>query len=256
MTDLLPDLALQTGALIFVVFVLAGFVKGVVGVGMPTIAVGLLTASIGLQPALALMVVPTFITNLWQGLAGPHLMGLLRRLWSYLLAATLFTGAGVALLVWLNHPLLPLILAASLIGYGTAALMKFRMETQPHQEVALSPALGAMNGLLMGLTGSGTVPGIFYFDSLALGRDAMVQAMGLLFLVITGALAITLAALASESGSIDSRYLTLSALCLIPSFIGIQIGAVLRHRLSEARFRQVLYIAIIAMGVVIAFRTL
>ena len=256
MTAFLPDLALQTGVLIFIVFVLAGFVKGVVGVGMPTIAVGLLTASIGLQPALALMVVPTFFTNLWQGLAGPYLVALLRRLWSYLLAATLFTGAGVALLVWLDHPLLPLILAASLVGYGTAALMKFRMHTKPHQEAAWSPVLGTMNGLLTGLTGSATVPSIFYFDSLALGRDAMVQAMGLLFVLVTAALALTLAALASESGAIDSRYLTLSVLCLIPSFIGIQIGVALRHRMSEARFRQILYLAIIGMGVVIAFRTL
>lgn len=256
MTELLPDLAPQTGALIFAVFVLAGFVKGVVGVGMPTVAVGLLTASIGLQPALALMVVPTFITNLWQGLAGPQLKALLRRLWSYLLAATLFTCIGVALLVWIDHPLVPLILAASLIGYGTAALMKFRLQTRPEQEPVLSPSLGAMNGLLMGLTGSGTVPGVFYFDSLALGRDAMIQAMGLLFLAITAALAVTLAVVASEGGAIDRRFLALSVLCLVPSLMGIWLGTKLRHRLSEARFRQVLYLAFIAMGIVIAIRTL
>jgi uncharacterized membrane protein YfcA len=256
MTDLLPPLAPETGVLIAAVFVLAGFVKGVVGVGMPTVAVGLLTASIGLQPALALMAVPTIVTNIWQGLFGPYLNVLLRRLWSYFITATLCTCIGVVLLVWLDHPLLPLILAASLILYGSAALMKFRMTTRTDQEAWMSPTLGLLNGLLMGLTGSGTVPGVFYFDSLRLTRDEMVQAMGLLFLAISTALAVTLALVSSGSGTIDTRYLLLSVLCVLPALIGIRIGTTIRHRLSEARFRQVLYLAFVAMGIVIALRTL
>jgi uncharacterized membrane protein YfcA len=256
MTDLLPSLTIETGVLIAVVFVLAGFVKGVVGVGMPTVAVGLLTASIGLQPALALMAIPTIVTNIWQGFAGPHLRSLTKRLWTYMASATLFTCMGVAMLVWLDHPLLPLVLAISLILYGTAALMKFRMITKANQEIWMSPGFGALNGILMGLTGSGTVPGVFYFDSLKLSRDEMVQAMGLLFLAITTALAATLAILSSDTGAIDSRYLLLSALCVVPAIAGIGIGTRVRHRLSEVRFRQVLYLAFIAMGIVIAARTL
>jgi uncharacterized membrane protein YfcA len=256
MNEFLPPLSSQTGILIAAVFVLAGFVKGVVGVGMPTVAVGLLTASIGLQPALALMAVPTIITNIWQGFAGPHLRALTKRLWTYMASATAFTCAGVGLLIWLDHPLLPLILAASLILYGTAALMKFRMSARADQEIWMSPSLGALNGILMGLTGSGTVPGVFYFDSLKLSRDEMVQAMGLLFLAITTALAATLAVLSTDTGAIDRRYLLLSALCVVPAIVGIGIGTRVRHRLSETRFRQVLYMAFIAMGIVIAARTL
>ena len=53
-----------------VAFMIAGFVKGVVGFGFPIIALIILTLSIGLLDALALVVIPTLITNLWQAFSG------------------------------------------------------------------------------------------------------------------------------------------------------------------------------------------
>ncbi len=59
----------ETLAVVATAFLLAGFVKGVVGLGLPTVALALLTATLGLREAVALMLVPSFATNLWQGLA-------------------------------------------------------------------------------------------------------------------------------------------------------------------------------------------
>ena len=60
-------------------FLLAGFVKGVVGLGLPTISLALLTVLLDLPTAMALLVVPAFSTNLWQGFIGGHLALLSRR---------------------------------------------------------------------------------------------------------------------------------------------------------------------------------
>src|SRR5437762_9703690 len=62
-------------------FVLAGFVKGVIGMGLPTIVVGLLSLVISPAEAVALMLVPSLLTNIWQGLVGPYFTSIVRRLW-------------------------------------------------------------------------------------------------------------------------------------------------------------------------------
>src|SRR5215469_8301070 len=79
------------------VFVLAGLVKGVIGVGLPTIAMGLLGALMAPNRAAAILVVPALLTNMWQMWEGPDLKLLLRRLWPMLLCALLGTlpAAGI-----------------------------------------------------------------------------------------------------------------------------------------------------------------
>jgi uncharacterized membrane protein YfcA len=66
-------------------FLVAGFVKGLVGLGLPTVAIGLLGIIMAPAQAASLLVVPTFVTNIWQLAAGPRLVSLLRRLWPMLI---------------------------------------------------------------------------------------------------------------------------------------------------------------------------
>ena len=63
------------------VFFLAGFVKGVIGLGLPTIAMGLLAIVMPPVEAAGLLILPSLLTNAWQMIAGPALRPLLRRLW-------------------------------------------------------------------------------------------------------------------------------------------------------------------------------
>jgi hypothetical protein len=62
------------------IFLFAGFVKGVAGVGLPSIGMGLLTLTESPAKAAALLILPLLATNLWLFLAGPALRSLLRRL--------------------------------------------------------------------------------------------------------------------------------------------------------------------------------
>lgn len=54
-------------------FLLVGFVKGVIGLGLPTIAMGLLGTAMPPVQATALLVVPSLVTNLRQMAIGPPL---------------------------------------------------------------------------------------------------------------------------------------------------------------------------------------
>ena len=239
-------------ALVALTFLVAGFVKGIVGLGLPTISVGVMTATIGLQPALALVVAPAIATNLWQGLSGGHFRELLRRHWPFFLAATLCTWIGVAIVVWAASPLLPLVLATSLILHSSLSLMKVRLPMPSGGGHALGVVMGGATGVLMGMTGSGSVPSVYYLDTLGLDRNRFVQAMGILFVLLTAALGASLA----ERSAFDPHMIWLSIGALLPTFFGVYAGQRLRRRMSETAFRKTLYLSLMALGVVIIVRTL
>ncbi|MDX5435468.1 MAG: sulfite exporter TauE/SafE family protein, partial [Halomonas sp.] len=117
--------------LVAATFVVAGLVKGVIGMGMPTVSLALLAATVGLPSAMALLLVPTIVTNVWQALVGGYLRQILRRLWPFLVASVVTVWLGVGILArvdvrWLSG-LLGVLLAfyalAGLFNLGLAALV-------------------------------------------------------------------------------------------------------------------------------------
>src|ERR1700753_2570769 len=80
--------------LIAAAFLIAGFVKGALGLGLPTVSMGLLAVLMPPAEALAIVIVPAIVTNIWQTFVGPYLRDIVRRLWPLLIG----TAAGI----WLN----------------------------------------------------------------------------------------------------------------------------------------------------------
>jgi|25_taG_2_1085351.scaffolds.fasta_scaffold02205_5 hypothetical protein len=64
--------------IIFTAFFVAGFTKGVVGLGLPPLVLGIVTASIGINSAMAVVALPALVTNLVQAVYGPQLKPILK----------------------------------------------------------------------------------------------------------------------------------------------------------------------------------
>lgn len=239
-------------AIIVAVFLFAGAVKGVVGLGLPTVAIGLLTALVGLSEGMVLMVIPSLVTNLWQALAGGALMTIVRRVWGLLLAVCIGAWVGVDLFGRSDTALLTALLGVMLIAYSVFGMVSPKLPSPGRHEGWLSPVLGAISGVLTGLTGTFFMPGVPYFQALGFSRDTMVQAMGVLFLVSTASLAVAL----GGHGRLDTEIGAVSALATVPALLGMVLGARLRRRLSEQRFQQALLVALLLLGSYIAVRAL
>src|SRR5258708_26373700 len=84
--------------LIAATFLLAGFIKGTLGLGLPTVAMGLLAVTMPPGQAIAIVIVPAIVTNIWQTFAGGYLRDILRRL------SPLMVGTVIG--IWLNGGLL------------------------------------------------------------------------------------------------------------------------------------------------------
>jgi uncharacterized membrane protein YfcA len=237
--------------LLAVTFFLAGAVKGVVGLGLPTVTLALLTATVGLKPAMALLLVPSFVTNVWQGVVGGAFWVLLRRLSLLLLAVALATWIGVRMLATIDGRWLSGLLGLLIATYAGTGLLRPVVPDLRAQEVWMSPLVGAINGVLTGMTGSFVVPGVLYLQSLRLSKDELVQAMGILFTVSTLVLGLALGGERLISGELA----LLSALGVVPAVIGMRAGQAVRSRLSEARFRQVLFSALLLIGLYIVARS-
>lgn len=242
---------IQVVALVGAVFLLAGGVKGVVGLGLPTVSLCLLTLSFGLAEAISLMLVPAFVTNIWQAVAGPYLGMLSRRLWPFLGGTVLTIFVGAEILSRVDLDWLTVLLGALTAAYGLTGLMGFRLRVTRGRERWAGPLSGTINGVFTGMTGISVIPGVMYLQGIGLSRDELVQAMGLLFSLSIAVLSLAL----GGQGILTAELGITSAIGVIPSLAGMWLGQRLRSHLSEATFRRALFAALLVLGGYIILRS-
>ena len=149
--------------IICVTIILAGFAKGVVGFGLPVISVALLTATVGLKEAMALIILPAILTNIWQALAGGHLRMLLQRLWPFLLSVCIAIWFSVRLIAVVDVFWLSTLLGLVTLIYALFGLLSIHLPAPGKHESWLTPLVGGVNGVITGLTAMYVVPGGLYF---------------------------------------------------------------------------------------------
>lgn len=235
-----------------VVFTAAGLVKGVVGLGLPTLSMALLALVMTPAQAAALLILPSLVTNVWQTRPRATLGPLLKRLAGMQAGVVAGTLAGAW---WLGAPAgawATLALGAALMAYAAWALAGARITVSARSERWLGPLMGAATGLVTDATGVFVVPAVPYLQALGLARDELIQAMGLSFTVSTLALAAGLQMNAQYPISV----LGISALMLLPALVGMQIGQWLRLRLSPPVFRACFLVALLALGAYMVLRSI
>ena len=238
-------------AVVALIFFLAGIVKGVTGMGLPTVSMGLLGAFMPAVTAASLLIVPSFITNVWQLFSGPSFGRLIKRLWPMMLCIVAATMAGASLLTSANQQWATTGLGAALVVYAAFSLLARQLSVPARLERFMSPLVGAATGLVTGATGVFVIPAVPYLQALGLAKDDLVQALGLSFTVSTVALAIGLA----KGGALHAGSLGLSLLAVLPALLGVWAGQRLRHRISPASFRRWFLICLLLLGLELALRS-
>jgi uncharacterized membrane protein YfcA len=242
--------ALMTTMFVGLTFLFAGIVKGIVGMGLPTVAMGLLGMAMLPVDAAALLIIPSLVTNLWQLIAGPRFVHLLKRFATMMIGVTLGTFAGVGLLTSRNSYVASIVLGVVLVIYSALGLMSIRFRVAPAMESRLSPLIGFATGVLTGAAGIFVVPAVPYLNSLGLDKDELIQSLGLSFTVSTVALALGLLA----HGEFPSSVAAGSLLALLPALAGMLIGQRVRTRLSQETFRRWFLSGLLALGFYMVLR--
>lgn len=237
---------------IAVVFSLAGIVKGVIGLGLPTIAMGLLATAMSPVHAAAILLLPSFVTNVWQMASGPSLSILLRRLWPMMLAVCVGTWAGHGLMTGATARLGTTLLGVALVIYALGALAVWHFSVAKPWEPILSALVGAMTGLITAATGVFVIPAVPYLQAIGLEKEQLVQALGLSFTVSTLALAVNV----GLAGGLQLAIATETILALVFACLGMWLGQVIRLRLSPIAFRRWFFAGLLLLGLYLTARPL
>ncbi len=231
-------------AAVVAVFVLAGVVKGVVGLGLPTISMALLALVMAPAQAAALLIVPSLITNLWQARPWVTLRAVLRRIAGMQAGVCAGTVAGA---LWLGPPSgewAGICLGLALVAYAGWGLFGTPPTVQPRHEPWLGIAAGAVTGVITAATGVFVIPAVPYLQALNLDKNALIQAMGISFTVSTVALAAGL----WLNGGYTAGAASASLLMLLPALAGMALGQRLRNWLSARTFKLCFMVSLALLG--------
>ena len=243
-----------TATMLFIaaVFVVAGIIKGVIGIGLQVVPMGLLVLVMAPIEAAALLVIPAFVTNIWQLVSGPSIGPIVRRLWPMMAGICLGTWAGAGAMSGAHTGNAKIMVGLALVVYAVLGLSSVRFAIDRSREVIAGPIAGAATGLITAATGIFVVPAVPYLAAIGLDKDDLVQALGLSFLISTIALSVNLA----REGAITSAIAGSSIGALAMAMVGVFIGQWLRSRLDARTFRLCFFLGLLALGVHLLSRAL
>lgn len=239
-------------ALIAAVFGVAGFVKGVIGFGLPTISMGLLGALIAPEIAAAILIIPTFVTNIWQAFVGPHTWMVLRRFWPMLAGVFVGTLATAGVITGADPRLAAGLIGTMLFIYAALGLSGVGFRVPRKAEIVAGPVAGLTTGLINGATAIFVLPGAPYLQASELEKGELIQALGFVGLVAPVALALGF----GLNQSVDFGLWPMVVIALITAIAGMTAGQAVRGRLTVSVFQRWVLVGLAALGCVMITRAL
>ena len=225
-------------------YLIAGLVKGTTGLGFSTTCLPFLVFAVGLKDALALVIVPSLVSNATVMRDAGHFRETVQRFrWLYL---SLLPGiaAGLLVLNWVDGVTAAGGLGAVLFIYAVYALLRPARHMPDHWESSLAAPVGFSTGFVNGLTGTQVMPLLPYMLARPLDPNRMVQAVNCSFTLSSLAMAAGLTAL--DLFSLEQ--LALSAAGVPAAIGGVKLGGLVRRQLNPNVFRTLVLIVLAVIG--------
>jgi uncharacterized membrane protein YfcA len=224
--------------------IIAGMLKGIIGVGMPIVALPLISMFIDVRASVMLLSVPLVLSNVPQALEGGKVLGCLKELLPVLLGMVPGILIGVFVLLAVDASIAKLIAGVVVVVIAILTMLAPKLEIKKH----LQKPVGAVSGLLGGaLGGLAAMPGPLVFTYLLAkglrGKSFTKEAS--MFLVLSAAL---LAAVLTSSQAFGWSDLAVSTAALLPVAAGMVVGQKLRDRVSGEACRHAVLIVILLSG--------
>ncbi len=253
MTDLIPFLAPAGFVLAFVVALVAGTIKGLVGFAMPMIMVSGLSSIMAPDLALAGLILPTLVTNGFQALKqGPGAAWeSIKRFRAFLLVGGLFLMMSAQMVRVLPAQVMLLIIGAPITLFAVTQLLGKNLvlhEASRRVEIGI----GAFAGFIGGFSGIWGPPTVAYLTALGTEKKEQMRIQG----VIYGLGAVVLFFAHIGSGVMRSETLPFSVLMIVPALMGMWIGGRLQDRIDQKTFRRATLFVLLIAGLNLLRRAL
>jgi uncharacterized membrane protein YfcA len=238
------DLTPYTFVVVLMALSAAGVVKGILGIGLPMVAVSIMATVVPVTSAVAVVFLPMILSNLWQAYAEGHHQVALRRFWPLLIGLAIGTLIGNQILVRADPDKVILFLGLVVIAFCASSLFQERFRIPPEWERWLAPVVGLGAGFVGGFSAFFGPLMVMYLVALKLDRDEFVGSVALAN--FTGA--VVLYGSLAGMGRLALPEIGASALALVPVLLGMEVGRRLRRHIEAELFRLALLLALLVMG--------
>ena len=244
---ILSNLPTLTFFYILLAYFIGGITQGILGVGLITVVISLLSFVVDVKETIALVIIPTIITSFFQMINGSNLKAIIKDTKYFLVFSTLIIVPGVFLLKVLESDLILIFIAILLFMNSSLSLSNKVVAIPNHQNSIIQVSAGSLNGFIIGLTSIYTMPFVFLLQSLKYNKEKTVQFMGLAFLLYSGMQFISF----SYSKLISINTIVPSLIVTLPVMIGFLLGKKIRSFISEKLFKKLFYFMLLLMSGII-----
>ena len=231
-------------AAILATYMFAATAKGVTGLGFSTTCLPILALVVGLKDALALVIIPSVCSNLLVMRQAGRFGETVGRFWPMLIALLPGLALGLWTLSRIDGVQAGAVLGVMLLLWCAFSFAKPDLGLPADWARPLAPVVGFVTGVINGVTGSQVMPAVPYLMMLRLERNLFIQAINCSFTLSSFVMAFEL----SQMGLFSRDDVLVSAFGACFVFIGLRMGAAIRHRLSEDLFRNSVLVTLSLMG--------
>lgn len=238
-------------AIILAAIAVGSFFKGAVGIGLPIVAVPTLSTFLGVEHAVVVIIVPTFLTNIWIVWRYRRMAAGVPHLPVSLVAASLGTVCGTFILASLSDKALLWVLIAWVAAYMVNLVINPDFRLQGRAARLFSPVIAALAGLSQGSTGIGGPVVATWMHSYRLESQVYVFAASIMFLSISGThfFAVAGFGLFTDTGLFTQERFIQGLLAVIPATLFVQIGMWTTPHISAKWFNRMVLAIVCVMEV-------
>ena len=236
------DLHLSLIVFLIFTFIVSGIIKGFLGLGLPSTAMGLLTLVIEPIHAISVMVAPILFSNIFQYARSPQPYKTFTELKVF--ALSIIVSIFVTSLFITTYPksLLTIAIGSSMVIFSLNQWFGFKIQIGP--SYSFQVLIGTLSGVLGGLSSIWSPPVAMYLIARDYNKEDFISATGFLFMV--GGIPLGLGLY--FAGVLTFAIAIQSFAALIFVLIGFRIGEYLRSFVNQQTFRNSVLVAFIILG--------
>lgn len=226
------------------VFLLAGTVKGVLGIGLPTISISMLAQFVDPRVAIAFLLLPALITNTWQIYRGGQIKRSVQMLWPFVTAMAVVMFISSLFAARASTEVLVRGIGVMVVLWTITSFIKTPPAIPARLDRTVQFCLGAFAGLIGGLTAMWSPPMVIYLLSARCDKEDFVRFTG--FMILCGTVPLTIGYL--FNGLLDKSLAIASGMMILPTLLGFSIGEYLRKYLGGKQFHNAVLVLFFLMG--------
>ncbi|MGB1234315.1 MAG: sulfite exporter TauE/SafE family protein [Planktomarina sp.] len=222
----------------------AGVIKGIVGFAMPMIFITGLTVFVAPDLALAVLILPTLVTNVWQAMReGPQAA------WWSLIDHRLYLGIVCAAMIGVTQIVPALDVSVYFLILGVvivifAAILLTGWQPNARQSTPLHVGLALVAGFAGGVSAILGPPTVTYLNTLNIDKRSFMRVQGVFY----GLCAVVFMIGHILSGIVTRPRLELSLMVVPAALLGIWVGFMVQDRINQRAFRMATLIVLIISG--------